>query len=137
MTTFYAVLDTNVLVSAMLKAASIPGIIVEYALNGPIIPLLNMDIIFEYSDVLSREKFKFNQKDVDELITQLSKRSIFLDRTESKEIFIDPDDVIFYEIVMTARKDTDAYLVTGNSKHFPLKPFIVTPREMLDIIGDI
>ena len=28
----------------------------------------------------------------------------------------------------------DAYLVTGNIKHFPTKPFIVTPRQMLDII---
>ena len=35
---------------------------------------------------------------------------------------------------MEKRKETDAYLVTGNLKHFPKEPFIVTPREMLDII---
>ena len=28
----------------------------------------------------------------------------------------------------------DAYLVTGNIKHFPTEPFIVTPRQMIDII---
>jgi hypothetical protein len=35
---------------------------------------------------------------------------------------------------MEERKDEVSYLVTGNIKHFPEKPFIVTPREMLDII---
>ena len=54
---YYAVLDTNVLVSAMLKGTSIPGIIVDYSLNGPIIPLVNSEIILEYREVLSLEKF--------------------------------------------------------------------------------
>jgi len=40
----------------------------------------------------------------------------------------DPKDKVFYEIVMEKRKTEDAYLVTGNIKHFPAKPFIVTPR---------
>ena len=34
---------------------------------------------------------------------------------------------------MEERKEEEAYLVTGNIKHFPDKPFIVTPRQMLDI----
>lgn len=46
----------------------------------------------------------------------------------------DPRDSVFYEVVMEERKEEDAYLVTGNIKHFPEKPFIVTPRQMLDII---
>ncbi len=46
----------------------------------------------------------------------------------------DPDDTVFYEVVMEKRKESDAYLVTGNTRHFPTKPFIVTPREMLDIV---
>lgn len=37
---------------------------------------------------------------------------------------------------MAQRKSDDAYLVTGNSKHFPTKTFVVTPREMLDIIEE-
>ena len=35
---------------------------------------------------------------------------------------------------MEERKTADAYLVTGNIKHFPAKPYVVTPRQMLDII---
>ena len=47
----------------------------------------------------------------------------------------DPDDAVFYEIVMEARKDVDAYLVTDNLKHFPEKPYIITPKEMIDIFN--
>lgn len=35
---------------------------------------------------------------------------------------------------MEERKTEDAYLVTGNNKHFPSAPYIVTPRQMLTII---
>ncbi len=46
----------------------------------------------------------------------------------------DPKDRVFYEVVMEKRKTDEAYLVTGNIRHFPVKPFVVTPREMIDII---
>ena len=48
----------------------------------------------------------------------------------------DPDDVVFYEIVMESKKThKDSYLITGNVKHFPKEPFVVTPAEILDIIN--
>ena len=43
-------------------------------------------------------------------------------------------DLPFYEVVMEKRSD-NAYLVTGNQKHFPKEPFIVTAREMIDILA--
>lgn len=134
---YYAVIDTNVLVSAMLKGTSIPGIIIDQALNGSIIPLVNIEILNEYRDVLNRGKFHFDSSDVSTLIDELSKRAIFLDRTETNELFDDPDDIVFYEITLTATASTStyAYLITGNKKHFPQKPFVVTPHEMLDIIS--
>ena len=134
--TYYAVIDTNVIVSSMLKGTSIPGIIVSKALDGPIIPLLNDEILEEYREVLSRNKFGLDETSVNDLIDSLKKRAIYLDRTESEEVFDDPNDVVFYEIVMTARTATEAYLITGNKKHYPVKSFVVTPREMLDIIGE-
>ena len=69
------------------------------------------------------------------MIEDISKRAIFLDRTPADELFVDPDDAVFYEVVMTARKVDDAYMVTGNTKHYPIKPFVVTPKEMLDIVA--
>ena len=133
---YFAVIDTNVLVSSMLKGTSIPGIIVDKAINGPIVPLLNNEILEEYEEVLLRNKFGFEEEDVKTLIDELRKRAIYLDRTMVDEVFEDSDDVVFYEIVMTARTAVDAYLITGNKKHFPIKSYVVTPREMLEIIGE-
>ena len=48
-------------------------------------------------------------------------------------ILPDMKDLPFYEVVLEKRDD-DAYLVTGNIKHFPKEPFVVTPRELLDIL---
>ena len=118
--TYYAVIDTNVIVSSMLKGTSIPGIIVSKALDGPIIPLLNDEILEEYREVLSRNKFGLDETAVNDLMDSLNKRAIYLDRTESEEVFDDQDDVVFYEIVMTARTATEAYLITGNKKHYPV-----------------
>ena len=57
---YYAVLDTNVLVSAMLKSGSVPDMIAAEAMYGDIIPVLNDEILTEYEDVLRRPKFRFN-----------------------------------------------------------------------------
>ena len=51
------------------------------------------------------------------------------------EILIDIDDLVFYEVVMEKRDD-NSYLVTGNKKHYPVRDFIVTPAEMMDILRD-
>lgn len=132
---YHAVIDTNVLVSAMLKIASVPGQVTQNALLGDIIPLLNDEIVAEYREVLKRPKFKFDFRLVDVLIDGMIDRGIFVDAGPVDDILPDPKDVVFYEVVMEKRKESeDAYLVTGNVKHFPVKSFVVTPKEMLDII---
>ena len=50
-------------------------------------------------------------------------------------LFIDEDDIIFYEVAMEKRDD-NAYLVTGNMKHYPVRDFIVTPAEMVAILEE-
>lgn len=86
-TKIYAVIDTNVLVSALFSISghSNPSIIIRKIIDGVITPLYNEEILAEYDEVLNRDKF----------------------------------------------------LVTGNIKHFPKKPFIVTPAEMLTIINEM
>ena len=130
----YVVLDTNVIVSAMLKGDSIPGIVVMLALDGQLIPLVSDIILEEYREVLSRSKFGLNKSAVLTLISELEKRALFPERMEIDEIFPDPDDAVFYEVTMSARTTVPAFLVTVNKKHFPTKTFVVTPREMLDIL---
>lgn len=131
---YYVVIDTNVLVSAVLKSHSVPGSIVELAFDGPIIPILNETIEKEYREVLSRPKFHLPEDLVEGIMSTFHKRAIYVDAEHLDVELPDPKDLVFYEVVMEERKEEDAYLVTGNIRHFPNRPFIVTPREMLDII---
>ncbi len=64
---YYAVIDTHVLISAVLKWESVPGSIINLALDGPIIPVLNEAIVQEYRAVLSRPKFHLNPSRPDRL----------------------------------------------------------------------
>ena len=60
----YAVLDTNVLVSALLGASrmSIPTLVLKAVTERQLIPLYNDEIINEYREVLSRKKFPFDHE---------------------------------------------------------------------------
>ena len=131
---YYAVIDTNVIVSSMLKHNSIPWQILDLVDQNIIIPLLNEEILNEYISVITRNKFNFDDSVVQSTIDVLKKNSIFLEREQSIEDFVDKDDIVFFEIVMSARNTMDAYLVTGNIKHYPVRNYVVTPREMLEII---
>ena len=131
---YYVVIDTNVLVSAVLKSHSVPGSIVELAFDGPIIPILNEAIEKEYREVLSRPKFHLPEDLIEGIMSTFHKRAIYVDAEHLDVELPDPKDLVFYEVVMEERKEEEAYLVTGNIRHFPNSPFIVTPREMLDII---
>ena len=133
---YYAVLDTNVIVSAMLKTNSVPGLVAAEALNGDIIPVLNNDIISEYEDVLNRPKFCFDKRAVKVFLNELKKRAVYSDYGMIEDEIPDTKDVVFYAVLMEKRKEDAAYLVTGNLKHFPISTYVVTPREMLDIIKE-
>jgi len=129
-----AVSDTNVLVSAMLKHHSVPGSIIDVACDGPIIPVLNDAIEKEYREVLSRPKFRLPSDLIEDILSSFHQRGLYVDAEDLDMELPDPKDRVFYEVVMEERKEEDAYLVTGNIKHFPEKPYVVTPRQMLNII---
>ena len=134
MKTFYAVFDTNVLVSALMsKHADSPTVLLlDYVLDGRIVLLYNEDIINEYKDVLHRDKFHFNDEQIDALL-DLIRTGLHLDPTASQETFADEDDRVFYEVALSKE---DGYVVTGNTRHFPKSPIVVTPAEMMQIIQE-
>ncbi len=84
--------------------------------------------------ILARPKFHLTQNIIDDVVDEIEQLGIHVDAEELNVELPDPKDRIFYEVVMEVRKSEDAYLVTGNIKHFPQKTFVVTPRQMLDII---
>ena len=84
--------------------------------------------------MLRRERFHFPDEAVSVLLDVIEKYGELVSASPTEDILPDIKDVPFYEVVMEKQKD-DAYLVTGNIKHFPKKPFIVTPRELIDILS--
>ena len=133
----YAVIDTNVLVSALLSRNSDTATVQILAklIEGELIPVYSSEIMQEYSEVLRRKKFKFDSGLIDMLLTSIEKYGEHVVPSSTGEVLPDMKDLPFYEVVMEKRDD-DAYLVTGNLKHFPVKPFIVTARQMLDILSE-
>lgn len=134
--TIYAVIDTNVLVSALLAAhTDSPTVLIRnYILEGTIIPLYNEEILMEYKAVLSRPKFGFPSQLVEAMISTIAQAGISTERVKTEDYFIDLEDVVFYEVAISHE---GSYLVTGNSKHFPKSSIVVTPAEMLAIIREV
>ena len=128
-----AVIDTNVLVSALLSRHSDTATVqvVRSISKSDFRPLYNNEIMAEYREVLSRPKFSFPLQTIASILDAIQEMGVLSDRIESQEYFPDPKDVVFYEVAIS--KD-DAYLVTGNKKHFPKQPIVVTPSEMLEIL---
>ena len=68
------------------------------------------------------------------MLEEICKRAVFVEGGQVEGDLPDPKDIVFYEVLMEQRTVGEAYLVTGNLKHFPEEYYIVSPREMLDII---
>lgn len=131
----YVVIDTNVLVSALItKNEKSPTLyVLRSALSGKIIPLYHREIIDEYIEVLSRPRFHLPTDTILKTVNSIKTNGVEIFPQPTGEILVDIDDLIFYEVAMEKRND-NAYLVTGNQKHYPIKDFIVTPAEMAEII---
>lgn len=131
----YAVIDTNALVSALLSSHSDAATVqvVDKIFSEDIIPLYSAEIIDEYDAVLHRKKFNFSEDAIRILLSAIEQNGILVFPNASGEILPDVKDLPFYEVVLE-KQDDNAYLVTGNIKHFPQKPFVVTPNQLLEIL---
>ena len=131
----YAVIDTNVIVSALLSrhqdSATVK--ILDYLYGRTIVPVYNDEILEEYATVLRRTKFNFPESTICATLEAIKAGGVKSDRISCEEQLPDPKDIVFYEVALSV---DDSYLVTGNTKHFPKKPFVVTPAEMLQIIHE-
>lgn len=132
----FAVIDTNVIVSALLSSnlESNPVKVFRAIVQERIVPLYNDEILEEYKSVLSRPKFHLNHSLIETVIKAIITDGLNIDRTPAADIeFPDPKNLVFYEVALSVE---DSYLITGNIRHFPVKPFVVTPAEMVRILED-
>ena len=129
----YAVIDTNVFVSAYLthNPQSATSKIVAHLLQGDITLLYNDEILAEYNEVLSRKHFHISAIERDSLLDYIITYGIRTERTPFNELFTDEDDRIFYEVSLS---EGESFLITGNIKHYPTDPKVVTPAQMVEIL---
>ena len=83
----------------------------------------------------SRPKFHLSKDVIRTVISAIKRYGVEVFPQPTGEILIDMvDDLVFYEVAMEKRDD-GAYLVTGNQKHYPVRDFVVTPSEMMEILN--
>ena len=126
-----AVLDTNVLVSALWTPAGNASTIVDLILADKIIPCFDQRILDEYRTVLSRPRLAFPAGQVDELLTEIIGRGLSVIVLPSAIAMPDEADRKFYD----TSRHCEAYLITGNSRHYPNDPLVVSPARFLEISG--
>lgn len=121
------VIDTNVLVSALWSRNGAPARILSMVISGRLIPCYDYRIISEYREVLLRPKFRFSSGEVNSLLEWITAlgQSVIADPLEDE--FTDEADKKFYEVA----KFCGASLITGNLKHFPADPLVVSVPDFL------
>jgi len=105
-------------------------LLLNHVLDGRIVLVYNEEILSEYQEVLHRDKFGFSDERI-KTVLEVVRTGLCLGRTPSNEIFPDQDDAVFYEVALSKE---GTFLITGNLRHFPKSPIVVTPAEMISIL---
>jgi putative PIN family toxin of toxin-antitoxin system len=123
------VLDTNILVSSLLSDGP-PALIVDRIAGGRIRPCFDDSILSEYWDVLFRQKFGFNPVQISRLVHDIISAGFGIEVSVSSAFSMpDETDRKFYDVAKAA----SAILITGNAKHYPNEPSIMSPTQFLTI----
>lgn len=126
------VLDTNIVVSALLQPLGPSARILVLALSDALQFFVSGAIYDEYEDVLRRPRLKLSESTILETLAAIRRQGHWMKSPTSVKVCPDPDDDIFVACAAAAKAD---YIVTGNIKDFPARwqtTVIVTPRQFLD-----
>ena len=119
------VLDTNILISALWSKDGNPAKIIHLIPDRKITPYFCEEILCEYRVTLSRPNFHFHPSAVNELLDELAVCGKNITARKSDIPLPDESDRVFYDTA----NEADAILITGNIKHYPNEPFIMTPSD--------
>lgn len=126
------VLDTNVLVSAVLSPYGAPAQLLDLVLDGAVLLVISPAILAEYRDVLRRPRFALNVDHIDTLIDTLGGMAQMVTPRPWPKPLPDPDDEVFIASAAAGQ----ALLVTGNGKDYPVALCegvpVLSPRIVLD-----
>ncbi len=125
------VLDTNALVSGLLRSEGPPGRIVDSLLRESFRALYDDRMLAEYEAVLARPKFGFDAASIRIFLGFLCETGERIVAAPLDLRCSDPSDQPFLEVAIEGLGDA---LVTGNRRHFPRCPVrIVTPADLLKL----
>jgi uncharacterized protein len=130
------VLDTNIVVSAILRAGSLPDTILKLGITQSVQLCLSEAIVAEYDEVLRRPRFALQPERVSSAIMNIREAGLLVRPVKRVTAAFDPDDNIFLECAEAADAN---FLITGNLKHFPPRwasTQIVTPRRFLEVLSE-
>ncbi|MEW6418329.1 MAG: putative toxin-antitoxin system toxin component, PIN family [Nitrospirota bacterium] len=131
----FIVLDTNVVVSALITPFGNAARILNMVISGDLKLLYDDRILTEYREVLLRKKFGFAENDVDTLLEYIETEGLRITSAISNEPLLDKADIPFLEVAVSGKADA---LVTGNKRHFKVKPVkglkILSPDEFFKIV---
>lgn len=128
------VIDTNVLVSALLKPGSVPDRAVLASFKHMTV-LYDARLLDEYEDVLRRPKMKLAPMRIEELLATMHRRGVNVgESTPWTGAMTDDDDRMFVEVAITGQADA---IVTGNSADFPIDAGfeVLPPAKLLARLG--
>ena len=130
------VLDTNVIVSALISNSYTKKILYDIVFERKVTTCISNELVEEYIEVLNREKFeKFSnfKNNAEVVINKLIEISIFYMPIEKITIISDFADNKFLEVAKESMAD---YMITGNSRDFSFNNFentkIVSPKEFIE-----
>jgi uncharacterized protein len=130
-----AVLDTNVIVSALLKPSGNERRVLRMGLAGQFQIVVSEPIFSEYELVLPRPELKLIPKEIDETLTHVRERANWIAPTKRLTLAGHEADNRFVECADAGAAN---YLVTGNKRHFPTRfgmTRVVNAREFLEILA--
>jgi len=130
MNTPRVVLDTNILVSALMTPSGNPANVYKMFLAGLLLLVYSEDIMLEYEDVLFRPLLRIPIEDATAVLKAIRQLGELTMPDPSMDDMLDEDDRIFLDAAI----NTGAFLITGNTRHFPKVPFILTPTEFLELL---
>jgi putative PIN family toxin of toxin-antitoxin system len=130
----HAVIDTNVLVSALIHDGKPRKLILELLNRHTVI--LSRQMLAELAEVAARDKFHVTSSQVERFLSIMVKMAkIVPDNALFKEVASDPDDDVVINAAYTGKAD---YIVTGDKHLLTLNNFkttkIVTVNQMLEIL---
>ncbi|MDR1134413.1 MAG: putative toxin-antitoxin system toxin component, PIN family [Synergistaceae bacterium] len=122
-----AVLDTNILVSALLSPRGNPAKIYRMFLTEILKLAYSPKILAEYRDVLFRPRLRIAAEEAQKVLEAIREYGEKIEPIPSAHDMIDEDDRMFYDAAIGA----GACLITGNKKHYPDEACIMSPAEFL------